>query len=65
MQNWSQEHFKQISFFIQERGRWVIAPIETTLADLRQDFYELAIMLIKGNYGEFHWQFQIDRYDHF
>jgi hypothetical protein len=55
-QDWSRKHFKQMSFFIQERARWVIAPLDTTLTDLGRDFFELAAILIKGNYGEFSWQ---------
>lgn len=51
--DWLEEHFKNMSFHILERGRWAITPTELTLGDLRGDFYELAGMYITGRYGEF------------
>jgi hypothetical protein len=59
-QEWSRKHFRQVSLFIRERARWVIAPLDTTLTDLRRDFSELAAILIKGNYGEFSWQHPVE-----
>jgi hypothetical protein len=54
-QNWLEKHFKHMARYIWERQRWAIAPKETTLADLRQDFYRLAPIYITGNYGDSSW----------
>lgn len=52
-QVWLREHFESLELYISERARWAIAPIDTTLNDLRKDFYSLAIALITANYGKF------------
>jgi hypothetical protein len=54
-QIWLRAHFKHIERYIRERERWVAVPVETTLADLRQDFYNLARIYITSSYGEFAW----------
>lgn len=47
------DYFKKVSLFIGERKSWAYSPIETTLDDLRNDFYELTHIYILGNYGAF------------
>lgn len=54
-QKWVENHFKAISLYIEERGRWIFAPSENTLTILREDFFNLANLYITGNYGEFNW----------
>lgn len=54
-QIWAKEHFTQMEQYIRERERWVIAPSESTLLDLRRDFYNLAIIYITGGFGKFDW----------
>lgn len=54
-QKWIREHFRQIELYIQARERWAVAPVATTLGDLRKDFGGLAAMYFTGNYGEFAW----------
>jgi hypothetical protein len=54
-QKWIREHFIQIEKYIQTRERWVVAPIATTLGDLRRDFGNLVPIYFTGNYGEFTW----------
>jgi len=53
---WCYQHFKNIEAYIRERERWVVAPRENTLADLRQDFQNLAALFVSGQYGDFEWQ---------
>ncbi len=48
-------HFRYLERYIREREGWAITPQETTLSDLRRDFYELAEIYIKGEYGKFDW----------
>ena len=50
-QKWIQQHFQNISYYIRERRRWLIAPNETTLDDLRRDFRKLAYYYLTGKYG--------------
>jgi hypothetical protein len=45
-----------MAHFLEERARWAAAPTETTLTDLRNDFYNLAPIYINGNYGSFTWK---------
>jgi hypothetical protein len=47
------EHFEKISNFIRERESWIYSPLETTLWDLRNDFFELASVYLSGSYGMF------------
>lgn len=47
------EHFGKISNFIRERENWIYSPIETTLRDLRNDFFILADVYLSGSYGMF------------
>ncbi len=56
-QDWSKEHFHRLSNFVNEREKWVISPNESTLDDLRTDFYLIAKILASGNYGEFKWEY--------
>lgn len=54
--NWLEKHFRHMERYIREREQWVIAPRETTLDDLRQDFYSLlANIYMTGDYGNFKW----------
>lgn len=55
-QKWIQQHFQNISYYIRERRRWLIAPNETTLDDLRRDFRKLAYYYLTGKYGAWEWQ---------
>jgi len=55
-QKWIQQHFQNISYYIRERRRWLIAPNETTLDDLRRDFRKLAYYYLTGKYGAWQWQ---------
>ncbi len=55
-QKWIQQHFQNISYYIRERRRWLIAPNETTLDDLRKDFRKLAYYYLTGKYGAWQWQ---------
>jgi len=50
---WTYKHFKEMELYIRERERWIIAPRETSLADLQRDFRGLLDILLSGNYGEF------------
>jgi Ca2+/Na+ antiporter len=52
---WLREHFRHMESYVRERERWAIAPKDTTLEDMRQDFYRLASVYITGNYGDFAW----------
>lgn len=54
-QQWINSHFRQLRQYILERARWAVAPTESTLSDLRQDFYRLASMYLEGSYGTFSW----------
>jgi len=54
-QAWVRKHFNHLARYIRERERWVIAPRQSTLADLRRDFYGLAETFVAGQYGEFSW----------
>jgi hypothetical protein len=58
-QFWLKQHFKQMEAYIRERERWILAPIDTTLDNLRNDFYALAPIFIIGNYGTFQWKYEI------
>jgi hypothetical protein len=55
-EKWIQQHFQNISYYIRERRRWLIAPNETTLDDLRRDFRKLAYYYLTGKYGAWEWQ---------
>lgn len=55
-QKWIQQHFQNIAYYIRERRRWLIAPNETTLDDLRKDFRKLAYYYLTGKYGAWEWQ---------
>jgi hypothetical protein len=54
--NWIKEHFKRMELYTRERERWLAAPIETTLDDMRRDFRNLSDIYIKGDYGRFYWE---------
>lgn len=47
------EHFLQISTFVRERAKLVILSKEDTLEQIRTDLYNLSVILISGNYGNF------------
>jgi hypothetical protein len=55
-QKWIEQHFQNIAYYIRERRRWLIAPNETTLDDLRRDFRKLAYYYLTGKYGAWEWQ---------
>jgi hypothetical protein len=55
-QKWIQQHFQNIAYYIRERRRWLIAPNETTIDDLRRDFRKLAYYYLTGKYGAWQWQ---------
>lgn len=61
--NWAKKHFQQIESFIQEREKWIIAPIDSTLEDLQQDFYNLALIYLTGNLGNFEYDNEVDLLD--
>lgn len=52
---WIKTHFGNLALFIRERERWIVAPRENTLTDLRKDFYALSEMFVTGRYGDFEW----------
>ena len=54
--DWVSNHFRQIEYFIREREKWIIASKDSTLADLQQDFYNLALTYISGNFGNFEYK---------
>ncbi len=54
-QTWVNNHFESMAVYILERGRWLIAPTECTIVDLKNDFNKLAKIFITGNYGDFEW----------
>jgi hypothetical protein len=60
-QQWIKRHFSQLERGLLERARWAVAPAESTLQDLREDFYKLAIMYIDGTYGTFSWGREQDK----
>jgi hypothetical protein len=41
-QDWAWKHFRHMERYIRDRERWIIVPKNTTLTDLRRDFYGLA-----------------------
>lgn len=51
-QLWSRKHFRQLELYMREREHRVIAPVSTTLSDLRKEFGALAMIYIRGNYGK-------------
>lgn len=51
-QDWAKDYFRNMSLYIRERERWVVAPTDTTLNSLRQDFCRLATIYITANYGD-------------
>ncbi len=53
---WVQKHFGKLANYIADRERWAIAPLASTLERLRQDFWGLAPIFIRGNYGAFVWE---------
>jgi hypothetical protein len=53
--SWTNQHFSNLASYIRKRQQWVIAPMPTTLGDLRSDFYQLAAIYLAGNYGAFVW----------
>ncbi|MCB0212972.1 MAG: hypothetical protein KDJ52_26755, partial [Anaerolineae bacterium] len=55
-QDWANRHFKEMELYVRERERWIIAPVASTLENLRSDFYEISQIYIIGNYGDFSWQ---------
>ncbi len=52
---WIETHFKKMESYIQEREKWIIAPGSTTLKDLRDDFTNLLLIYLNGEYGRFSW----------
>jgi hypothetical protein len=42
--------------YVHERERWIIAPMESTVDDLKRDFLWFGGMLVSGLYGQFTWQ---------
>lgn len=59
-QQWIQQHFQNMAYYILERRRWLIAPNKTTLGNLRESFYDLAYFYFTEEYGSWEWQlFQI------
>ncbi len=56
-QEWIQQHFKNMAYYILERRRWLIAPRQTTLSNLRENFYNLAYYYFTEEYGSWEWQF--------
>lgn len=55
-QSWVFRHFKEMELYLREHERWAIAPTDSTLADLRRDFRQLAPLYITGQYGAFEWR---------
>lgn len=55
---WTEKHFGQMSRYILDRARWLSAPTESTLVNLRKDFSELATIFITEQYGAFRWQYE-------
>jgi|GEM_PF-2669258 len=55
-QVWVDKHFCMIESYIQEHQRWMYAPIESTLPDLRRDLSQLAGVYISGLFGAFNYQ---------
>lgn len=55
IQDWIDIHFSSISLYIRERERWIVSPNETTLENLRNDFFKLFHIYLSGKYGEFQW----------
>jgi hypothetical protein len=53
---WSKNHFRQMERYVHERERWIIAPMESTVDDLKRDFLWFRGMLVSGLYGQFTWQ---------
>ncbi|RUR83141.1 hypothetical protein ACF3DV_29280 [Chlorogloeopsis fritschii PCC 9212] len=47
------QHFINISELIREKGKLLFIPTESTLPNLRNDFYKLAGIFITGYYGNF------------
>jgi hypothetical protein len=48
---WASEYFKVMAGRVREYERWVIAPKENTLSDLRKEINELTHMFISRNFG--------------
>lgn len=61
--DWAKKHFRQIELYIQERERWVVAPKDSTIENLRQDFYHLGLMYLSGNLGNFEYETETDKID--
>ena len=57
--DWATAYFQQIEYFLQDRKKWILAPRDSTLDNLQQDFYRLAIMYISGNLGEFEFEIEV------
>lgn len=49
---WIKERFDRVISYVISRQCSIVAPINTTLDDLRKDFYKLTLIFITGNYGE-------------
>lgn len=58
-QQWLENHFQSLSNYLQERVRWIAAPTENTLCQLRDEFYQIAHLYITGEYGLFDWDSNI------
>jgi hypothetical protein len=54
-QAWYRIHVLHIERFIRDRERWLMAPQDNTLANLRQSFKDMSIIYILGTYGDFDW----------
>lgn len=54
-QKWTNEHFTKLAAHISEYERWVIAPQDTTLQDLRNEFLKLLRIYVLGLYGQYEW----------
>jgi hypothetical protein len=61
--DWARKHFRQLELYVQERERWVVAPKDSTLEHLRQDFYHLGLIYLSGNLGDFEYETETDGTD--
>lgn len=55
VRSWSRKHFHQLEHYIFERAYWAVAPVETTLPDLRRDFRWLFDIYIHSMFGRLAW----------
>lgn len=56
-QQWIQQHFQNMAYYILERRRWLVAPNKATIDNLRKNFYDLAYYYFTEEYGSWEWQF--------